>query len=1063
MKRKNTWLSILCCALAGVSMLLAGCPTGDDSDGGGGGKTTTPANDSFQLSITQPDGGAITTSPAAGGKIKKNTPITVTVTPEYYGYKAGEVKVNGEAITPGTNGVYAFPMPGAAATVTATIVADPAAKEIETKAVSATGATLRDTIALTVENKNVKVKDRAYKDDVINVTADKLTGFEDNIGITVASGTETIEFADGKFTMPEGDVTITATYTLQAGYYSISLAFDEVKGNISTEPSDSAEKEKPVTITVTALPGYDVDEVSVVKLSDSTVELTLTPGTEANTWTFTMPEYDVKVIATFKADASIKYTVSKGNMNPSHGDISFEGLDADNKAAATTTITVTATPAGGYKTAGAPTSAPSVTFTPGSAADTWTFEMPASNITVTVTFEQIEVVGPTLYTVSKGSLSNGNDMSFTGVNAASKAEATTTITVTANPASGYEVDNEPTSTPSVTFTKTVENTWTFPMPAHDITVTVAFKVKTYMVNKGSLSNGDISFTGLTDGKAAATTTITVTANPDPGYEVNGLPSSTPSVLFTPAGTDTWTFSMPASAITVNVAFKVKSKPPYVVFSSSNGGLRSGVSVTRMSNHGYWSDPATTVEVIADGGRGGTGPALKLNNGGETGFALTDATPLNLASNNLVALSFWIKSGNNRNVQLMGFGDAGTRTSPTEAALNPPDKRANVWLQDVSYSTATNTDGWVRYIVPVPSNKKISIKELFAFKSDGQTGEYVLFDDIEFITTDVTVTAINMSNTLPSSIDMTAQGLLFRPFNLSTLLQPVITSVVYNTPIGNVIITSGGYGGLTDKITWDNWLVYSASGDGVIENGNMGVPTRANSTFDVRIDLGGITSSATTFTTPATKERMFEDFTSLGSWYGGYITDILNSDADRGFWMVKGNTGPNNSILGDDGSGGGYRGDNNDYDNVQPTGLENRRIMKIQPKPENLTAVGRNFPVSLFPEYIAHNDVISLRFRVTNATTNTYAFVLYNGGTAGQGYNDENGAERAVNGTGFEVAITNPAADTWIWIDIPITSFTNQAGFDPTAITGWAIRTKNNGNPQNDVGRHNFYLAGIKVD
>ncbi len=76
----------------------------------------------------------------------------------------------------------------------------------------------------------------------------------------------------------------------------------------------------------------------------------------------------------------------------------------------------------------------------------------------------------------------------------SEVESGATVTVTATPNDCYEVTSV-TTTPSTTVTDNGNGTYTFTMPASDVTVNATFAVKSFNVNLSACSNGDLYITG----------------------------------------------------------------------------------------------------------------------------------------------------------------------------------------------------------------------------------------------------------------------------------------------------------------------------------------------------------------------------------------------------------------------------------------------------------------------------------------------------------------------------------------------------------------------------------------
>ena len=154
--------------------------------------------------------------------------------------------------------------------------------------------------------------------------------------------------------MPDYDVTVAATFkirTTQPDMYIISVgAF--AGGNIATSAS-IAEAGETVTLTATPNTDYELETISVHKTGDVTTTVILY-GTD-NSRTFTMPDYDVTVVATFKATTTVQpatYTVA---FFVAGGEGSLEA-SVDGAAIATAdqieegkTVVFTATPAANYK------------------------------------------------------------------------------------------------------------------------------------------------------------------------------------------------------------------------------------------------------------------------------------------------------------------------------------------------------------------------------------------------------------------------------------------------------------------------------------------------------------------------------------------------------------------------------------------------------------------------------------------------------------------------------------------------------------------------------------------
>ena len=132
---------------------------------------------------------------------------------------------------------------------------------------------------------------------------------------------------------------------------------------------------------------------------------------------------------------------------------------------------------------------------------------------VVVTGIKLYSVVPDKYDVSVGTVTNGT----VTVSPAGEVEEGTTVTVTASPDSGYKLDEILVNGSAITGT-TFEVT-------EDAVVTATFtlippSVTTYEVSVGTVENGTVAVS--TEGTVEEGTTITVTATPDTGYELNQI-------------------------------------------------------------------------------------------------------------------------------------------------------------------------------------------------------------------------------------------------------------------------------------------------------------------------------------------------------------------------------------------------------------------------------------------------------------------------------------------------------------------------------------------------------------
>ena len=177
-----------------------------------------------------------------------------------------------------------------------------------------------------------------------------------------SDGGESVTITDNKFTMPAGNVTVTATF--QAIDYSVTIS--EATNGTVTADKETANIGEEVTLTVTPNAGYTLDALTV-----KSGETTITVSDNK----FTMPAGDVTVTATFQA---IDYTITIGETP--NGAVTAD----KEKANIGEEVTLTVTPNAGY-------TLDALTVKSGEATITVTdnkFTMPADNVTVTATFEK---------------------------------------------------------------------------------------------------------------------------------------------------------------------------------------------------------------------------------------------------------------------------------------------------------------------------------------------------------------------------------------------------------------------------------------------------------------------------------------------------------------------------------------------------------------------------------------------------------------------------------------------------------------------------------------------------
>ncbi|MDR3980606.1 MAG: hypothetical protein Q3X07_03220 [Gemmiger sp.] len=388
-----------------------------------------------------------------------------------------------------------------------------------------------DTVTLTVEKEGT---------DIVTVTAKS--------GDTDVALTEVQEAAQDEaaaqattekaktvytFTMPDGDVTISVTKNAKT--YEVKVADankDTLK--ITSPEADLNKVTAGTTITVVATPkdGYTLTADGVVVTYGDNQTLKATPDTEkANTYTFAMPAGDATVSAAFEEVKKYNVTVADTVEN---GTVGVE----QKTAAAKDVVTVTVTPNTNFKYTDGSLKA---TYTDGGTKkeindfkavdgkeNTYTFEMPAADVTVSAAFEKIATETYTV-TVDKG----GDGKVTVNGQETEKLEGLKSgdpVTLKIDP---IDTDTLLTKLAGVTVTsgkvevsttKVGENTYTFTMPDGNVNVSVQFTTVEYSIvtTADPAEGGTITVTvnGKSELKRAPKDAeMAVTVTPNTGYEL----------------------------------------------------------------------------------------------------------------------------------------------------------------------------------------------------------------------------------------------------------------------------------------------------------------------------------------------------------------------------------------------------------------------------------------------------------------------------------------------------------------------------------------------------------------
>lgn len=200
--------------------------------------------------------------------------VTVTATPKA-GFQTASVSAKTEGGAAVTVAENKFTMPDANVTVTVVFEAKPTHK---ITAAAATNGTV------TVD------KTEAYVGQEVTVTAVPSAGYDlGTITVKDASGKD-VTVTNGKFVMPDSDVTVTATFTAKP-VFTIENTTTDTNGTVTIDRA-TAWAGQEVTVTATPAEGYEVDAITVKTTAGA--DVAVTDGK------FVMPASAVTVTVTFK-------------------------------------------------------------------------------------------------------------------------------------------------------------------------------------------------------------------------------------------------------------------------------------------------------------------------------------------------------------------------------------------------------------------------------------------------------------------------------------------------------------------------------------------------------------------------------------------------------------------------------------------------------------------------------------------------------------------------------------------------------------------------------------------
>ena len=398
-----------------------------------------------------------------------------------------------------------------------------------------------------------------------------------SITITGVDDVDLNKYEDGSvsFMMPQNDVTVTAVFVKDT--YEISIReFDG--GSVTSDPSVESEWGETVTVAAEAADGYSFVSLTVLDEDGNEVETT---EEDYGIYSFTMPKSNVTVTAEFaedeEEDSEPENETEEETEEATYALIigEFDGgsveSDPDEKAEAGTAVTLTPETEEGYhldSISAADADGESVELSADSEKGTYSFTMPASDVTVTAVFAK------DIYEISTGEISGGSVTS----DPSGESEWGETVTVEAEAAEGYsfvsltvldEDGNE------VALTEEEYGVYSFTMPDSSVTVTAEFaedeeedsepeneteeetEEATYTLSIGEFDGGSVE--SDPDGEAEAYTAVTLTPEAEEGYHLDSISAADADgetvELTEDSENGTWSFTMPQSEVTVTAEFE----------------------------------------------------------------------------------------------------------------------------------------------------------------------------------------------------------------------------------------------------------------------------------------------------------------------------------------------------------------------------------------------------------------------------------------------------------------------------------------------------------------------------
>lgn len=539
----------------------------------------------YSVSVTTPINGYVQVS---ANMAKAGVIVTVSAQPKT-GYEIDGISVqaNGNEVpTTATADGCTFTMPESNVNITVTFK-----------------ATAQPITVNTSRNGSIELStESAVPGSRVTITGTADAGYEfSGVTIVASNGTtiNAVKAANGQysFTMPEQSVTVTGVFQPTKTpdvEYTITLA--DIAHGVAKVSHSTATQGTQVTVTSNPSSGYEFASMTITRADGSRVIAT-SLGNGA--FSFTMPNSNVLVSVTFKAlTYNVKTTTS------ANGAVRVDLA----RASAGDKVTITPVPNTGYKADAVSVKTPEgrVINATAESNGTYTFTMPADEVTVSATFSRV-IVEPDTYTVNVASAAHGKVETTPA-----KAAEGTQVTIKVTPDNGYEAESISVSTKSgkAVGVSARNGGYVFTMPAEEVLVRASFKqvtTTTYGIEVVRSVNG---ITELSVTSAAEGTRIGITTKPDSGYTASSVQvknASGHTITVTKDSENHYSFTMPAS--------KVEVSATYTRGGTTNPGTGYRVNI----------QSATNGVVTANPDQAPTGTQVTLNVTANSGYHLKTLT------------------------------------------------------------------------------------------------------------------------------------------------------------------------------------------------------------------------------------------------------------------------------------------------------------------------------------------------------------------------------------------------------------------------------------------------------